>query len=105
MDGIVMRQSPAVEKSLNPFQYIVTALAGWMNHRQQNVIEYLREENRVLREQLGRDAETAERFVVRSADMGKEVCADYRCPRNNSIVELKRRFPIDTRDANHQEWV
>jgi len=36
----------------NPFQFVVI-LAGWMNGRQQNVIEYLREENRVLREQLG----------------------------------------------------
>jgi hypothetical protein len=40
-----MRQSPDVEKSLSPFQFIVIALAGWMNQRQQNVIEYLREEN------------------------------------------------------------
>jgi hypothetical protein len=31
----------------------VIVVAGWMNQRQQNVIEYLREENRVLREQLG----------------------------------------------------
>jgi putative transposase len=42
-----------VEKSLSPFQSIVIAMAGWMNQRQQNVIEYLREENRVLREQRG----------------------------------------------------
>jgi hypothetical protein len=42
-----------VEKPLNPFQFVVIVLAGWMNQRQQNVIEYLREENRVLREQLG----------------------------------------------------
>jgi hypothetical protein len=42
-----------VEKVLNPFQFVVIVLAGWMNQRQQNVIEYLREENRVLREQLG----------------------------------------------------
>jgi putative transposase len=48
-----MRRSPDLEKSLSPFQVIVIALASWMNHRQQNVIEYLREENRVLREQLG----------------------------------------------------
>src|ERR1044071_3729575 len=41
------------EKVLNPFQFVVLVLAGWMNQRQQNVIEYLREENRVLREQLG----------------------------------------------------
>ena len=42
-----------MEKALNPFQFVVIVLAGWMNQRQQNVIEYLREENRVLREQLG----------------------------------------------------
>ena len=48
-----MRQSPDVEKSLSPLEFMVIALAGWMNHRQQNVIEYLREENRVLREQRG----------------------------------------------------
>lgn len=42
-----------VEKGLNPFEFVVITLAGWMNQRQQNVIEYLREENRVLRKQLG----------------------------------------------------
>jgi hypothetical protein len=41
-----------VEKAFNPFQFVVIVLAGWMNQRQQNVIAYLREENRVLREQL-----------------------------------------------------
>jgi hypothetical protein len=30
------------EKVLNPFQFVVIVLAGWMNQRQQNVIEYLR---------------------------------------------------------------
>jgi len=28
-------------------------IAGWLNRKQQDVIEYLKEENRVLREQLG----------------------------------------------------
>jgi len=42
-----------VEETLNPFQFVVIVLAGWMNQRQQDVIEYLREENRVRREQLG----------------------------------------------------
>lgn len=31
----------------------MVALAGWMNRRQQEVIEYLKEENRILREKLG----------------------------------------------------
>jgi putative transposase len=36
-----------------PLRFVLVALAGWMNQRQQNVIDYLQEENRVLREQLG----------------------------------------------------
>ena len=34
-------------------QLLVLIFAGWVNRSQQDVIEYLREENRVLREQLG----------------------------------------------------
>ena len=36
------------------FQFVVTALAGWIQRNQQHVSEYLLEENRVLREQLGK---------------------------------------------------
>jgi len=39
--------------ALDPFSLLVTSLAGWMNQHQQHVIEYLMEENRVLREQIG----------------------------------------------------
>ncbi len=38
---------------LDPFSFLVVSLSGWMNQRQQNVIHYLIEENRVLREQIG----------------------------------------------------
>jgi putative transposase len=38
---------------LDPFRFVLIALAGWMNRRQYQVIDYLREENQVLREQLG----------------------------------------------------
>ena len=37
----------------HPLQFVVVALAGWINQQQREVIDYLREENRVLREQLG----------------------------------------------------
>jgi transposase InsO family protein len=36
-----------------PLQYFVVLLAGWLCRHQQEAIEYLQEENRVLREQLG----------------------------------------------------
>src|SRR5689334_22920266 len=35
------------------FQFLLLAMAGWINRHQQTVIEYLQEENRVLLEQLG----------------------------------------------------
>ncbi|MFC1641070.1 hypothetical protein ACFL5O_00050 [Myxococcota bacterium] len=34
-------------------QFLSVTVAGFINRNQQGVIEYLREENRVLREQLG----------------------------------------------------
>ena len=39
--------------ALDPFSFLITTLAGWMNQHQRHVIEYLMEENRVLREQIG----------------------------------------------------
>ena len=37
---------------LQPFHLLVIALSGWLNRQQQTVIDYLLEENRVLKEQL-----------------------------------------------------
>ena len=37
-----------------PLQFLLLLFAGWVNRRQHAVIDYLREENRVLREQLGK---------------------------------------------------
>ena len=42
-----------MSRVLDPFRFVLVAVAGWMNQRQLQVIDYLREENRVLREQLG----------------------------------------------------
>jgi putative transposase len=37
---------------IQPFHLLVIALAGWLNRHQQEIIDYLIEENRVLKEQL-----------------------------------------------------
>ncbi len=34
-------------------QFLILLVSGWVNRRQQDAIEYLKAENRVLREQLG----------------------------------------------------
>jgi hypothetical protein len=40
-------------ESLDPLRFLLVCLGGWMNQSQLQIIDYLREENRVLREQLG----------------------------------------------------
>ena len=39
--------------TFTPWAFITVAIAGWMNRQQQQVIEYLKEENRILREKAG----------------------------------------------------
>jgi hypothetical protein len=36
-------QGKEMPRMLDPFQFVLVAVAGWMNQRQQQTIEYLRE--------------------------------------------------------------
>ena len=38
---------------LHPFQLVLAVLSGWLNEHQSRVVDYLREENRLLKQQLG----------------------------------------------------
>src|SRR5215471_11054274 len=40
-------------KPIDAFAFVVTAIARWMRRHQEEVIAYLIEENRILREQMG----------------------------------------------------
>ena len=59
-------------------QFLVLTFAGWMNRHQADLIEYLREENRVLREHLGprplrlTDAQRR-RLAVRGQKLGRRI--------------------------------
>ncbi len=66
---------------LSPFQFVVAALAGWVNQQQSDVVDYLREENRVLREQIGGrrlrlSDDQRRRLAVRAKKLGRKVLAD-----------------------------
>jgi hypothetical protein len=57
-----------------PLRFLLIALAGWINQQHRDVIDYLREENRVLREQLGlRRAQFTDEQRVRLAAKAKEI--------------------------------
>jgi putative transposase len=66
---------------LNPFSFVVVSVAGWMNQRQQQLIEYLVEENRVLREQIGNRRmrftdDQRRRLAARAKKLGRKVLAE-----------------------------
>jgi hypothetical protein len=61
----------------HPVRLLLVALAGWINQQQRDVIDYLQEENRVLREQLG------------SRDSGSPMTSGSASPR-------KRTSSVDT---------
>jgi putative transposase len=64
-----------------PLRFVLVALAGWMNRQQRDVIDYLQEENRVLREQLGprrlrfTDAQRR-RLAAKAKTLGRRVLSD-----------------------------
>src|SRR6187200_1705264 len=67
--------------ALDPFRFVLIAVAGWMNQRQLQMIEYLREENRVLREQLGERRlrltnDQRRRLAARAKGLGRKVLAE-----------------------------
>lgn len=68
---------------LNPWNLLLIAVAGWMNHQQAGVIEYLREENRVLRELHGKKRlrlnDNQRRRSVRGKMLGRKLLAACCC--------------------------
>src|SRR6185436_9574950 len=58
---------------MTPLRFLLTCFAGWMNHRQQLVIEYLQEEIRTLQEQLGKRPRFNDDQRRRLAAKGKSI--------------------------------
>src|SRR5258708_21342250 len=66
---------------LNPFRFVLIAVAGWMNQQQLQMIDYLREENRVLREQLGGrrlglNDDQRRRLAAKAKGLGRKLLAE-----------------------------
>jgi transposase InsO family protein len=70
-----------MSRALDPFRFVLIAVAGWMNQRQLQVIDYLREENRVLREQLGErrlrlNDDQRRRLAAKAKGLGRKILAE-----------------------------
>src|SRR3954466_7961194 len=70
-----------VPRVLDPFRFLLIAISGWMNQHQQQIIEYLREENRMLREQLGDrrlrfNDDQRRRLAAKAKGLGRQLLAE-----------------------------
>ena len=68
-------------RGLDPFRFVLIAVAGWMNQRQLQMIDYLREENRVLREQLDGQRvvlndDQRRRLAAKAKGLGRKLLAE-----------------------------
>src|ERR1700722_9381764 len=65
---------------LDPFRFLLIAISGWINQQQLLIIDYLREENRVLREQLGCrpkfNDDQRRRLAAKASGLGQKILAD-----------------------------
>ncbi len=63
----------AMSTIVSPHIFLVCLLAGWLNREQQKILEYLQEENRILKEQLGGRLRLSDEQRRRLAVKGKEL--------------------------------
>ncbi len=84
---------------LDPLRFMLISFAGWMNHRQHDIIDYLQEENRILRDQLGDNRlrltdEQRRRLAVKAKKLGRKV-----------LAELDTKFSPNTLLAWHRKLI
>src|SRR4026209_1347493 len=85
--------------TLDPFRLLLISLAGYLNQKQQEVIDYLQEENRVLHEQLGSgrlrlNDDQRRRLEIRAKKLGRRV-----------LLELATIVTPETLLAWHRELI
>ena len=84
---------------LHPWQLLLLILAGWINHREQELIEYLRAENRVLREKLGK------KRILLNDDQRRRLAIKGRVLGRRALQEIATIVTPDTILRWHRELV
>jgi transposase InsO family protein len=75
---------------LQPWQLLHLILAGWVNQQQQQVIEYLRTENQVLREKLGK------RRILLNDDQRRRLAVKGKLLGRKLLTQVGTLFTPDT---------
>ena len=96
---------------LYPWQFLLVVLAGWVNEEQRQVIEYLKEEHRVLREQLGKKRlrftdDQRRRLAAKGKILGRKLLRELGCiVTPATILRWHRKLIAMKYDGSkHRRW-
>ena len=84
---------------LQPWHLLLFSVAGWVNRQQQDVIAYLRTENQVLREKLGK------KRILLSDDQRRRLAAKGRVLGRKLLDEVGTLFTPDTILRWHRQLI
>ena len=90
---------PNMSFILQPWQLLFMILAGWVNREQQESIEYLRTENQVLKEKLGK------KRILLSDDRRRRLAVKGKILGRKRLQEIGTLFTPDTILRWHRELV
>lgn len=84
---------------LQPWQLMLIILASWVNRQQQEVIEYLRTENAVLKEKLGK------KRILLTDDQRRRLAVKGKLIGSKQLSEIGTLFTPDTILRWHRQLV
>ena len=84
---------------LKPWHVLVTSMAGWVNHQQQEVIDFLRAENQVLKEKLGK------RRILLNDDQRRRLALKGKILGRKLLAEISTIFSPDTILHGHRTLI
>jgi len=84
---------------LQPWQLFLLIIASWSNQQQQEVIEYLRTENSVLRKKFGK------KRILLNDDERRRLAVKGRVPDHKTLPEIGTLFTPDTILRWHRQLV
>ncbi len=84
-----------MSNAIQPFHLLVIALADWLNRHQQDVIDYLIEENRVLR------AAENNNYPIIAPDF----CSDSRCGKGRIIALCNPSRNTEAGPKDKKNWM
>jgi putative transposase len=84
---------------LQPWQLMLIILASWVNRQQQAVIEYLRTENAVLKEKLGK------KRILLTDDQRRRLAVKGKIVGRKQLAQVGTLFTPDTILRWHRQFV